>query len=108
MRATLPAYLSILAAALAPQFASADTLTNLGTPGLVDMPSADVLEDGEIALTTSIFGNINRNTLTFQVFPQVYGVFRYSINRGFFPTNPNGPIQTDLTFSTAVLICIIK
>ncbi|MGJ8623341.1 MAG: YjbH domain-containing protein [Yoonia sp.] len=98
MRATLPAYLSILVAVLAPQFASADTLTNLGTPGLVDMPSADVPEDGEIALTTSIFGNINRNTLAFQVFPQVYGVFRYSLNRGFFPTNPNEPDLFDRSF----------
>lgn len=61
----------------------AETLTTLGTPGLIDMPSADVLDDGEIALTTNRFGETSRNTATFQILPRVYGTFRYSVIRGF-------------------------
>ena len=61
----------------------AETLTTYGTPGLIDLPSAYVLGDGEIALTTNRFGNQGRNTLTFQMLPRVYGTFRYGIIRGF-------------------------
>ncbi|MEM8654425.1 MAG: YjbH domain-containing protein, partial [Pseudomonadota bacterium] len=63
----------------------AQTLTTYGTPGLIDMPTADVFEDGHIGLTSSAFGPISRNTLAFQVFPRVYGTFRYSITQGLVP-----------------------
>ena len=69
--------------------ANAESLTTLGTPGLVDIPSAEVLEDGEVALTTNRFGALSRNTASFQMLPNVYGVFRYSINRGYFSSNPS-------------------
>ena len=71
--------------------AAAQTLSTLGTPGLVDMPTAEVLEDGAVALTTNRFGNNIRSTATFQVLPRVYGTFRYSIIRGF----ENRVIQPD-------------
>ena len=61
----------------------AETLTTYGTPGLIDLPSAYVLDDGEVALTTNRFGNQARNTLTFQMLPRVYGTFRYGIIQGF-------------------------
>jgi len=70
--------------------AEAQTLSTLGTPGLIDMPSAEVLEDGAVALTTNRYGNIVRSTAMFQVLPRVYGTFRYSINREFFPTRTSG------------------
>ncbi|WP_299734074.1 YjbH domain-containing protein [uncultured Tateyamaria sp.] len=63
---------------------SAQTLSLYGTPGLVDMPTAQVLPDGNLALTTNRFGGIVRNTLAFQLTPRIYGTFRYSINRDFF------------------------
>ncbi|MEK0165595.1 YjbH domain-containing protein [Phaeobacter sp. A36a-5a] len=63
--------------------APAQTLSTYGTPGLVDMPTAEVLPDGTIALTTSNFENTSRNTLTFQMLPNIYGSFRYSFLRGF-------------------------
>ena len=64
--------------------ASADTaLSTLGTPGLIDIPTAEVLNDGEVALTASLYGDTLRNTATFQVLPNVYGTFRYSIINDF-------------------------
>ena len=56
--------------------AGSQTLSTYGTPGLIDMPTAQVLPDGYVALTTSHFGANQRNTLTFQVLPRVYGSFR--------------------------------
>lgn len=63
--------------------ADAQTLSTFGTPGLVDMPTAEVLPDGHVGLTTSGFDNTWRNTFMFQMLPRVYGTFRYSILRDF-------------------------
>ncbi len=63
--------------------AEAETLSFYGTPGLIDMPNAYVLNDGEIALTTAGFGDSLRNTFAFQITPRLQGVFRYSYIRGF-------------------------
>ncbi|WP_420861683.1 YjbH domain-containing protein [Algirhabdus cladophorae] len=49
-----------------------------GTPGLIDMPTAYSLPDGEFATTLSYFGNILRSTITFQGTPRVSGSFRYN------------------------------
>lgn len=57
---------------------AAQSLTTYGTPGLVEMPTAEVLNDGEFAVTGSAFGPNYRYTATFQVLPRVYGSFRYS------------------------------
>lgn len=67
--------------------AAAQNLSTYGTPGLIDMPTAEVLNDGELALTASSFGTTFRSTVTFQMLPWVYGSFRYSIIDGY-----NGPI----------------
>ncbi|MFD2739622.1 YjbH domain-containing protein, partial [Sulfitobacter aestuarii] len=63
------------------------SLTTYGTPGLVEMPSAEVLAPGELAFAASVFGPNDRYTGTFQFLPRVYGSFRYSIIEGF-----NGPV----------------
>ena len=62
---------------------AAQSLTTYGTPGLVEMPSAEVLNDGELAFTASAFGPNFRYTATFQVLPRVYGSFRYSQIKNF-------------------------
>ena len=67
------------------------TLSTFGSPGLIDLPTAQVLEDGEVALTTNYFGNNTRNTLTFQILPRVYGSFRYSVLRNFREATPTAP-----------------
>ncbi|WP_254656640.1 YjbH domain-containing protein, partial [Leisingera sp. JC1] len=47
------------------------------------MPTAEVLPDGVLALTSAGFNNTSRNTLTFQMLPWVYGSFRYSYLQDF-------------------------
>ena len=57
---------------------SAQSLSTYGTPGLVEMPTARVLKDGDLAFTASAFGPNYRYSATFQVLPRLYGTFRYS------------------------------
>lgn len=57
---------------------SGQSLTTYGTPGLIEMPTAEVMNDGELAVTASAFGPNFRYTAAFQVLPRVYGSFRYS------------------------------
>ena len=44
----------------------------------MDMPSAEVMPDGEFSTIVSHFGGITRNTLSFQITPRLSGSFRYS------------------------------
>ena len=60
------------------------SMSTYGTPGLVEMPTAEVLRDGELAFTSSIVGPTVRNSITFQVLPNIYGTFRYSSVDGLF------------------------
>lgn len=53
------------------------TLNLYGAAGLIDMPSAESMKDGELSLTTSHFGPISRTTLTFQITPRLSGSFRF-------------------------------
>lgn len=62
---------------------SAQNLGTYGTPGLIDMPTAEVLPDGHLGFTASGFGPNLRNTMVFQMLPNVYGTFRYSLIDGF-------------------------
>lgn len=55
------------------------TLNFYGTAGLIDMPSAEVMPDGEFSTTLSYFGGVGRNTLSFQITPRLSGSFRYSV-----------------------------
>ncbi|MGB0800090.1 MAG: YjbH domain-containing protein, partial [Planktomarina sp.] len=49
-----------------------------GVPGLIEMPSAQMAPDGELALSFGQAGNSLRNTLSFQITPRLSGAFRYS------------------------------
>lgn len=49
-----------------------------GNPGLVDMPSAEMLPDGQFAAAISNFAGQTRYTLTFQATPWLSGSFRYN------------------------------
>ncbi|MCK0122415.1 YjbH domain-containing protein [Loktanella sp. F6476L] len=59
--------------------ADTPTLSTFGTPGIVELPSAGRLNDGELGFSVATTEQSLRNTATFQVFPRVYGSFRYSI-----------------------------
>ncbi len=71
-----------------------------GTPGLIDMPTAHAMPDGDIALTLSSFGASTRGTLAFQVMPSVTGVFRYARIDDFNLGDPNAasPDRYDRSF----------
>ena len=58
------------------------TLNFYGSAGLLDMPSAQVMPDGEFSTTISHFGGITRNTLSFQITPRLSGSFRYAATEG--------------------------
>lgn len=49
-----------------------------GLPGLMDMPTADAMPDGELTTTISTFGGMTRGTLSFQITPRISGSFRYT------------------------------
>lgn len=54
------------------------SLSTYGTPGLIELPNARTLNDGELAFTSSLVGPTLRNTITFQIWPRVSGSFRYT------------------------------
>ena len=58
------------------------TLNFYGSAGLIDMPSAQIMPDGEFSTTISHFGGITRNTLSFQITPRLSGAFRYAATEG--------------------------
>lgn len=72
------------AAAIAPARIGADPLiteftNNYGTPGqLLDMPTAEMAPDGQLATTFNYFDGFSKSTLTFQILPRLTGSFRYS------------------------------
>lgn len=84
----LASALLVAAGTMCASSAFAQSLTTYGTPGLIEMPTAEVLNDGELAFTASAFGPNYRYSATFQVLPRIYGTFRYSqiknINTGAF------------------------
>ncbi|TMV05609.1 YjbH domain-containing protein [Ruegeria sediminis] len=83
MRLALCTVLGIGCVLLAEGSAKAQNLSTYGTPGLVDMPTAEMLPDGDLAMTGAVFRDTARGTVTFQMLPWVYGSFRYSYLRGF-------------------------
>jgi hypothetical protein len=79
-------------AAASPAFAQMDTLAPgqrlnfYGLPGLVDMPTAGVMPDGELAGTIAGFQGTLRGTLSFQFSPRLAGTFRYARVDGLDPS----------------------
>ena len=68
-----------------------------GLPGLVDMPTAGAMPDGEIAGTLAAFQGTFRGTLAFQISPRLSGSFRYARIDGLDPT-PGRPALYDRSF----------
>jgi hypothetical protein len=54
------------------------SLNFYGTTGLIDMPSAEPMQDGNVAVGISSFGGNTRTTLTFQATPRIQASFRYT------------------------------
>ncbi|SIO02905.1 YjbH domain-containing protein [Vannielia litorea] len=92
--------LLVLALAMAGP-ATAQNLSFYGTPGLVDMPTAEPLPDGTFALTSANYGPIWRNSLTFQITPRISGSFRYSNLGSLFRPNSD---YYDRSFDLTILL----
>lgn len=58
--------------------ANPPTLNHYGLPGVIDMPSAEMLPDGDMAVSVSYAGASLRTTLSFQITPWLTGAFRYT------------------------------
>lgn len=54
-----------------------------GSPGLIDMPTAQSAPDAEIGATLGYFAGTTRTTLAFQITPRLSGSFRYSRIQNF-------------------------
>ncbi|MGB3279375.1 MAG: YjbH domain-containing protein [Pseudorhodobacter sp.] len=69
---------AILVLLTAPASADIQPSLNLfGATGLIDMPSGDAQPDGHLTVTSSHFGPISRNTLSFQITPRLSASFRF-------------------------------
>lgn len=69
--------------ALAGDFDHIGSFNTYGTPGIIDLPSANMAPDATISTTISRFETTNRTTLTFQISPRLTGSFRYSALRDY-------------------------
>ena len=84
-------FAAIAAVFMGPGLASGETLLTYsknmyGTPGgLIDMPTAEMAPDGELAGTIAHFGGTTKSTLTFQILPRLTGSFRYSALKEYRP-----------------------
>ena len=58
-----------------------------GTPGLIEMPSARLQEDGNFSITGTTKNPDDRVTIAFVITPWLEGTARYSVVNGFFDNN---------------------
>ncbi|HVV27167.1 MAG TPA: YjbH domain-containing protein [Rhizomicrobium sp.] len=67
-----------------------------GSPGLVDMPSARMMPDGNLSMGASFFKNTQHYNFGFQVLPWLETSFRYS---GLSHFDPAFPVYYDRSFA---------
>lgn len=65
-------------AIVGPALAETPSLSTYGSPGLVEVPTAQSLDDGNLGVTVAITDQAIRSTTTFQILPRLSGSFRYS------------------------------
>ena len=70
---------------------------NFGLPGLVDLPTAQALPDGELVITQQLHESLARTGASFQLLPNLGVAFRYS-GHGKDGHEANGRIQHDRAF----------
>ena len=68
----------LVPAGIAHSQSTTPVLSTYGTPGLVELPTAQVLPEGTLAFNATQLGSTTRYNVTFQVLPRIYGTFRYS------------------------------
>ncbi len=78
------------------------TINMYGAPGLIDMPTAEMMPDAELSMTTSTFAKAQKTTISFQILPRMTGSFRYTkIKDIFAPTGVLGGDTFDRSFDIA-------
>ena len=70
---------------------------NFGLPGVIDMPSAKRLPDGEIVVTQQLHKSLARSGISFQALPRLSFSFRYS-GHGIDGHEAYGRINHDRSF----------
>jgi hypothetical protein len=60
------------------QAQDANSLNTFGMPGLIDMPTAESMEDADFVTSLAVTEDQTRVTLSFQITPRLTGAFRYS------------------------------
>ena len=72
-------------------------VNNFGLPGLIDLPSAGRLPDGELVLTQQLHESLARSGMSFQILPRLGVSFRYS-GHGRNGAEANGRANHDRSF----------
>lgn len=72
-------------------------VNNFGLPGLIDLPSAERLPDGELVLTQQLHESLARSGMSFQLLPRLGVSFRYS-GHGKNGSEANGRTNHDRSF----------
>ena len=70
---------------------------NFGLPGIVDLPTARALPDGELVITQQLHESLARTGASFQLLPNLGVAFRYS-GHGKNGAEANGRINHDRSF----------
>lgn len=69
--------------------AAAQSLNLYGQPGLIDMPSAEARDDGEVGFTYGLFDGTSRASVDFQITERIGGTLRYSVIDSFGAAGAN-------------------
>lgn len=64
--------------------AHSDGVGSYGTPGLIDMPTAQALPDGALVLSHARGAGTARSAMSFQITPRLTGTFRYAKLNDYF------------------------
>jgi hypothetical protein len=73
------------------------SIGNFGLPGLIDLPNAKTLPDGEIVVTQQLHESLARSGMSFQVLPNLGVAFRYS-GHGKNGREANARVNHDRSF----------
>ena len=73
------------------------SIGNFGLPGLLDLPTARALPDGELVLTQQLHRSLARSGMSFQLLPNLGVAFRYS-GHGIGGGEANGRFNHDRSF----------
>ena len=77
------------------------TIGNFGLPGIIDLPTARRLPDGELIITQQLHRSLARSGITFQALPSVGVSFRYS-GHGIDGPEAYGRVNHDRSFDAHI------